>query len=246
MRHFIAFLASMVLAGCSSSAASLGQDSAGPNGTAQSASRDFALSGFDTVVLHGPDNAQIRIGDQFSVRAEGPVAVLDILDITVEDGVLEIHRQNDVDYSRREYRGHVNVFVTMPVVRGVAISGSGDMSVESGEGEEFNAAVSGSGDMSIGTVTANTGRFAISGSGDIAASGTARDIEAVISGSGDMAFADLRAETLRAAIRGSGDIDAYVTGSVEASFAGSGGVRARGGAECRSSGTGSGQVICTD
>ncbi|NNC71332.1 MAG: DUF2807 domain-containing protein, partial [Sphingomonadaceae bacterium] len=79
MRLITVFLTGMVLAGCSSSAATLAQDSASPSGAVQSASRDFALGGFDKVELYGPDNAEIRIGDQFSVRAEGPAALLDIL-----------------------------------------------------------------------------------------------------------------------------------------------------------------------
>lgn len=209
-------------------------------------SRSFAVSDFDRVELQGPDDAEVRIGDQFAVRAEGSPAILETLEIEVEEGRLEIGRQDDIDYRDPRYRGSARIFVTMPVVRGAAVAGSGDMTVEAGEGEEFSAAIAGSGDLAIGTVTATTGSFAISGSGDLSAAGTARDLETAIAGSGSMELADLRAETMRAAIQGSGEIDAYVTGRVEASFAGSGEVQARGGASCQSTSIGSGRLVCSD
>lgn len=242
MRPIFAFLLLSSVVACSSLEA---QTEMRTESTEEFVSRDFALSGFDGISLEAPSDVDVRIGDSFSVRAEARPALLDMLEFRVEDGVLVISCRDNVDYSHPRFRGGSRVFVTMPVVRKAAIAASGDMRVEAGEGDEFRAAIAGSGDLTVDTVTATRARFSIAGSGDLRAAGTARDIEASIAGSGDMALADLRAQTMRASIQGSGEIDAYVTGNVDASFAGSGQVRARGGAQCRSTSIGSGRLSCS-
>lgn len=273
-------MAALVAVGCSANAAQSADEPA-PSYTTGETMRDFALTGFDGVSLNGPDNADIRFGDSFSVRAEGDALLLSLIEVDIEDGVLRIGRVDNctaleitgqrVPDRRRDCRydwsqhDRAQIAVTMPVIRAAGVTGSGNMTVQGGNADEFKASIAGSGNLSVGpvttgesklsiagsgdlsveTLTATSVEFSVAGSGNIRTSGTVRDIEISIAGSGDIAASDLRAETLDANVSGSGEVDAYVTGTAEASFVGSGEIRTRGGARCTFSGIGSGRLICS-
>ena len=126
--------------------------------------RAFDASGFDAVVLHGPDDVEVVPGDAFSVRATGEESALAGLDVTSQDGVLHVERADGADFDG-------------------SVSGSGGVDVGGLRVERLDASVSGSGDVRAsvtGSVTAS-----IDGSGDVEVTGGA-ECRSDVSGSGEL------------------------------------------------------------
>lgn len=207
------------------------------------AERGFALADFDEVELRGPDNVEVTLGEEFSIRAVGDEAALEDLEVTVRGNTLRIGRESD-GWFDGDSEGRATIYVTLPRLTEVAVAGSGNMTVDRAEADEFEASIAGSGDLSIASLTARDTELSIAGSGTITIAGTAQDLEIDIAGSGNVEAADLRVATLEANIAGSGDVRGYATEAAEASLLGSGDVEVRGGARCRSNALGSGELRC--
>ena len=244
MRGPIVIAAMAALAACSgySSHARDGSGTAVRSG--ETAQREFALADFTEVSLRGPDNVEVSIGEAFAIRAEGDAEAIADLEIEVRGNTLRIGRDSD-GWFGGNHNGRATIYVTMPVVRGASISGSGDMTVERASSDRFEASIAGSGNLVIAALEAGSAEFDIAGSGDITAAGSSADVEIGIAGSGNVVIGDLRAERIDVSIAGSGDVDAFATDSVDASIVGSGDVRVRGGAQCQSSSMGSGDLRCS-
>ncbi len=112
--------------------------------------------------------------------------------------------------------------VLVPVLKGVSISGSGDILGEGRlETDIFAAAINGSGDMTI-TITASRMTAEISGSGSMDLTGEVNEFRASVRGSGDILAQNLRARHASVSIAGSGDCHLSVSDSLRAEISGSG------------------------
>lgn len=251
MRIIAYGLGMALLIGCTNGVAQESQaqpvrDTAGTAASGTETSRDYSVRDFDHVSLMTPDNVEINRGSAFAVTATGDSRILDELEITVEDGELEIaYRDREERNWRRPDVPAARITVTLPALNGVTLAGSGDMRVGSFSAQNFNASVAGSGDIIIAALQADSADLSVAGSGNLTIAGTARDIDLSVAGSGNVSASDFRAEEMDVSIAGSGDVDAYVTGRVTGSFVGSGDVAVRGGARCRSTTIGSGRLRCS-
>lgn len=212
-------------------------ESSGTGGT-----RSFAADGFTTVELRGPDDIDVKTGAKFSVVADGDPAVLDRLDIRVVDGTLRVGRRSGSNWSLGDQKG-VKVHVVMPRLEGAAVSGSGNLIADRGEGN-FGASIAGSGNLTIGELRATDAELAIAGSGDLQVGGTTSKLSASIAGSGDIDARGLTAASADISIAGSGNIQGTVKGPADVSIVGSGDVELGGGARCEVSKLGSGEARC--
>lgn len=208
------------------------------------AARGFALSGFDRVVLRGPDDVTVRVGPGFAVRAAGPQAELDRLDISVVGGELRVGRLRGGWGGRSYDDGGVTVTVTLPTLRGVSVAGSGNMRVDRATAPRFQAAVAGSGDLEIGALRARAAKLDVAGSGDLAVAGMATQLDISVAGSGDIDAARLASSALTVSVAGSGDVRAATSGRAAISIVGSGDVEVRGTRNCTVSTRGSGEARC--
>ena len=251
MRIIAYGLSVAALIGCTNSAAQESQAAPRDNpaelrvaGT--ETSRDYDLSDFNQVSLATPDTVEITQGSVFSIRAAGNSEILDELELTVENGELKIAYRYDHDRRwRRPDHRPATISIVMPNLNGVSVAGSGDMNIGQFASQGFEASIAGSGSIAIQSLQTDRAEFDIAGSGNLSVAGTAGAVELDIAGSGDVAAGNFRAQTLDVDIAGSGDVEAYVTGTVEASFIGSGDVTVSGGAQCRSSSIGSGELHCS-
>ncbi len=210
---------------------------------ASAAERSFPVSGFDRVNASGSEDVTITTGKAASVVATGPSERLDHLDIRVEGGVLKIgHKGNNWGWGVNNDKTRITV--TMPSLKGLRLSGSGDVTADKGSGPNFSVEVSGSGDVRIGSIDATEVALSTNGSGDIAAAGRCANLRVSISGSGDMALEGLSCANADIRIAGSGDVAASASTTAKVSVAGSGDVRIKGGARCSISKAGSGDVSC--
>lgn len=229
----------LILAACSAGNAETGE-AVEPRGTGPS--RDYDVSGFTSVSLRGSDDVDVRVGPDFSVRAQGPAAELDRLEIVREGDTLAIRRSG----SRLGWGGSeaVKVFVTMPRIAAAAVAGSGDMLVDRVEGARFSAAVAGSGNLSVTAMRVGEAALSLSGSGDLVAAGAARRLNVKLAGSGDVDAREVTAAAATVALAGSGDIRATVDGPATVSLGGSGDIELGGNARCTVSKSGTGDVRC--
>ena len=209
---------------------------------AQAGERSFSVPAFDRVIVSGSSDVVVATGKAISVRASGDDAALDRLEIKVEKGELQI--RNKSKGWNWTSNGKTRVVVTVPMLRGVDVAGSGNVVVDRIDVPEFSASVAGSGELKLPSLTTSKARFSVAGSGSVDADGRSSETKASVSGSGSLDIAGLKTGVLSASVSGSGEVDAFATTSASVSVAGSGDVRVRGGARCAVSKAGSGSVDC--
>ena len=73
-----------------------------------------------------------------SIRAEGDKALLEKLEIRVENGVLQIgYKKGNWSFGWRKDHGPVTVHVSAPSLTGAEVAGSGDMKIDKVDGGDF-------------------------------------------------------------------------------------------------------------
>ncbi|AII51720.1 head GIN domain-containing protein [Hymenobacter sp. APR13] len=187
----------------------------------------------------------LRQGSPQRVEVEATTADLARIETVVEGGRLRIStkQQNGKLWSNDNLEGPVTVYVTMPDVAELSVSGSGQIKAEGAmKAARLSLAVSGSGKILLPQLTASELKSAVSGSGEIQVAGTCPQHEARISGSGSILATELRTEASTIGISGSGNSRLYASRTLEASISGSGNVYMRGGATVSSKIAGSGRV----
>ena len=211
-------------------------------GTAYAYQRDNRdLKGFDEISLGVSAHLHLSIGNEFKVEMEGDEDDMDEIETKVENGVLKIRHERRSGWSWNMDR--VDIYVTMPEVNGLRVSGSGSIrSEDTIKSDDLELAVSGSGDLEV-DIDARMVNLSISGSGDVELSGKAGEFKSTISGSGGIDAFDLVIENCDVRISGSGSVRVEVTGSLDARISGSGSVYYEGDPEnVNSSTSGSGRV----
>ena len=221
-------------------ACSMGE--AGESG-GQPGTRNFQVGAFDKISLTGSSNVVVTVGGAPSVRAEGDSKHLEKLEITVENGVLQIgYKKGSWSFGRNH--GPVTVHVSAPSLSGAEIAGSGDMRIDKVQSEAFAAEIAGSGEMQVAALAARTASISIAGNGDVSVAGTADSAEIEIAGNGDVRAGGLQVRRASVSIAGSGNVETRATESADVDIMGSGDVVVTGGAKCSVSKMGSGDVRC--
>jgi hypothetical protein len=187
-----------------------------------------ALTGFDSVGVAVPCDADIRPGD-FKVELTIDQNLEGLVKTRLSGKSLEIETEDG-----KELKMDVacKLVIRLPHLTGIGVAGSGD-AVVSGfkESGAIDLAIAGSGNLDY---TGESGdlKAAIAGSGDMTLAGSAKHLDGSIAGSGDLDAHRLSAKDgADLSIAGSGNIRAHVEGGeVDASIAGSGDINWTGGA----------------
>lgn len=241
MPRFWLLTLAVPLAACGSSAPGhAAGDRIAPSGSGDV--RSYAVAGFTKVELEGSDDVDIRVGPEFSVRAEGPGSQLDKLDIRKDGDTLHIGSEHSWGMSFGSSK--VVVHVTLPALAAGSLAGSGDMTVDNVTGGAFVGSIAGSGNLSVAQLRVDRVEFNIAGSGDISARGQAKALALSIAGSGDFRARGLAASRAEISMHGSGDVTADVDGPAQVTMAGSGDVDLGPKAQCRTTKSGSGNIRC--
>lgn len=206
-------------------------------------SRSFAVAGFTRVEAAGSDTVDVRTGQDFSVRADGPKAVLDQLLIERRGDALHIGRKRGTHWNWGGHDG-ARIQVTMPRIDAASLAGSGEMRIDAVRGDHFAGAAAGSGSMKIGTLGVKSSRFEVAGSGEVHASGTSDRLDLSVAGSGDVDLSGVKAREANVEVAGSGSVRADIDGPAKVSVVGSGDVVLGDHARCTTSKFGSGTVRC--
>lgn len=211
----------------------------------QRGSRNFAVGAFDKISLTGSPNVVVTVGGAPAVRAEGDSALIEKLDIRVENGTLRIgYKKGNWSFGWRKDRAPVTIHVSAPSLTGAEVAGSGDMKIDKVEGGDFAGEIAGSGEIELASLRARNASFAIAGSGGVTAAGTAETADFEIAGSGDVRAGGLQVKRAKVSIAGSGNVEARAMETADIAIMGSGDVVITGGAKCSVSKAGSGDVRC--
>jgi hypothetical protein len=141
--------------------------------------------------------------------------------------------------------GQVRVYITMPVISALKVSGSGKIVASNSLGtKDLRLEVSGSGSVDIARLKAQQIETKISGSGSIKISGeNASSMNAAISGSGKLEATGLAVGSISVNISGSGNAHVYATETLDTRVSGSGSVIYKGHPRVNANATGSGKTV---
>lgn len=198
--------------------------------------KDFTQIGFG---ISG--NLYVNIGSEFKVELEGEKSVLDDIETVVNGSRLVIRKDN----WRLNMNEKVDVYITMPRLEGLGVSGSGRAEIRDAvKGSKLSLSVSGSGKLYPAEIDVTDLECSISGSGDIIANkkGKAGSADISISGSGGYSGELLAIDKADVSISGSGNCSCSVTGSLNARVSGSGNVTYSGNPRVDARVSGSGKV----
>lgn len=175
-----------------------------------------SISG-DIILAQGHDRPQ-------EVTVFGQENILDLLEMEVNDGILDIGFREPVG-SYDELR----IELVVRTLAYVSLDGSGTIKSPATfyKLNELNVNMNGSGEIML-KPEALTIHTAINGSGNISLYGIADKLFAAINGSGDIKCFGLVANDCDATIAGSGDVELIATESLNARIVGSGDIRYRG------------------
>lgn len=214
--------------------------------TGQTVKETRDVSTFEGVGLAFSGDIYITQGSPQKVVIEADKNVMEIIETRVEGGKLILKTQNG---SWRNL-GDIKVYITMPKINYLSISGSGDMICETGiNTQEIEVEVSGSGSVRVNKLASDEVEAVITGSGDITLAGSdhaARELDVKITGSGSFKGADLAAGEAIVTITGSGSATVHAVNELETNITGSGSVLYRGKPLVNASATGSGKTRSVD
>jgi len=177
-----------------------GSSSNGITGSGIAATQARSLAPFTSVLLAGSNNVAIRVGPKQSVVVHADSNLLRVVTTSVRFGILVIGNTPGSFTANSPMSVELNV----PSLKGVTLSGSG------------NVAVTG--------INTPTMTVTLLGSGNVSASGTTRRLDVIISGSGNAELQQLAARDAHAVVSGSGTIWLTASNSLDASVPGSGAI----------------------
>ncbi len=180
---------------------------------------------FEKVNLAGPIDVILEQGESHTVRVEATTEQLEKMTIYVENGGLYVDQRKSEP--GKTFDG-VKVFVSLPMIKGLSIAGSGDVTVPkalnvadmgisiAGTGDvtiaqlkchDLGISIAGTGDVTMGPVLANEVKCDVAGTGDVDFAGlTCMTLHNSIAGTGDMTFNNLDVEHVTSSIAGMGDV----------------------------------------
>lgn len=229
------------------------------------------VAAFAEVQLSTSVTVVVRQGSPQQVVVEAASEDLPKLQTEVVAGKLRIERVrpgthggllSGWDDKASQLAGPATVYVTLPTVRGLAVSSSGRLEAESIEGQRVRLAVSGSGQLRVAQLQAAQVRASLSSSGQVAVQQLRADtLEASVSGSGSLvaagtcAYSDLglsssgrldatslAVQSCQARLSGSGSCLVNVARTLDARLSGSGSLLVSGNPQINSRVSGSGRV----
>lgn len=206
---------------------------ASPDARAQemlSESRD--VESFARLAFNTPGTVYLEQGDTVSLRVEASSQeTLDRIRTRVRGDELVIDTEDgDQSWFDKLFgdKETLHVYVTMPNVRAISVSGTGEVIARTIlTAEELDLSIAGTGDIEA-EVDVTFLESDINGTGDAALSGRATRHRIRISGTGDVEAIDLETEETDVQISGTGDARVHATKSLRAQVSGLGDVTYRG------------------
>lgn len=194
-----------------------------PSGKTIQQERD--LANFNSIALAISADVYLTQGNGFSFIIEGDEDYLQEVKTEVRGNTLAIRTSNRVSFRWDDVK--VKIYITMPEVEALSISGSGDIIAKTPITSDFlTLGVTGSGDISIPKLSLNQLKASISGSGDLGLAGktVASSADISVTGSGDVHIKGIVFDSVDISVSGSGDAFVEVSKNLRARVSGSGSI----------------------
>lgn len=199
---------------------------------------------FSEVALRISAKLYIEQGSTQSVKIVAKSSTLEELITEVKGRTLNIRFPNKNFFWKNFHPGKIEIYITVPEIDGLSVSGSGNIIAENIESRILDLAVSGSGNIVIEELKTKRVKTSISGSGNVKIEngGVADEFSVSISGSGSVRAIGFEADNVEVHVSGSGNCSITSNGSIKARVAGSGNINYKGNPSIDSSVSGSGRV----
>ena len=184
--------------------------------------QELDVSDFNTIENLSSAEVSVIKGDSLQVLLSEYDNLIELWDVKVLENRLIIQT--------KQFSSLVNSKAKLTVIlpttlKGIKVSGSGDVELDGAFPELENASNSGSGNIK-GNVSTDYSKLQLTifGSGSINFTGSAEDLKAIIVGSGKMHLRDLEANNAICTVSGSGDMYVHALDSLKVIITGSGDV----------------------
>lgn len=184
------------------------------------------VGNFDFIAMNISGKVYLTQGDKNEVIVEADRDDLEKIRTEVRGGRLSISTRNERRWFSwgDDLDGRVNIYITVKELRGVSVSGSGDVISQNViKGDDFETSISGSGDIEI-ELDVRRIESKITGSGNIELKGSAQRARLGISGSGKYFAEELKVDDYEVSISGSGRASINTNGELDVRISGSGSV----------------------
>jgi hypothetical protein len=112
------------------------------SGTVKQETRNVA--DFDEIETSGAINAEVAVGDSFSVSVEADDNILQFIKTEVSGNTLKIHTEG-----KFSTKSKINVKISMPELRGLDINGASNVTAANVKGDSLNIKVNGASEVKI-------------------------------------------------------------------------------------------------
>ena len=189
----------------------------------QAEEEERSVATFSEISFKVPGTLHLTQGDKQSVKVVAEEETMEKLITEVKGRKLTVRFPNTTMFKNFN-PGKLDVYITVPDIDALALSGSGDIISEELSSRILELTMSGSGDLLIKKLDTEKLTANISGSGDIEINegGVADEFNSTISGSGSIKAEGFEATNVSVRISGSGNCYITSNGSVKARIAGSG------------------------
>lgn len=201
------------------------------------------VKNFTGLVVGGPIDVVVTMGDTESCKFEGDAEAIATLLAQVEGSTLVIRPQMSWKSWERKYDGKkITAYVHAKNLSSLTMSGSGNTEVNGALNTNSLAIVlSGSGNLSLSSKSKNISAV-LSGSGKLNITGEADNATVTLSGSAVFGGKDFSVSDLSTQMSGSGKVYMEVSDTINAVISGSASVYYTGNAEVKQTILGSGKV----
>jgi putative autotransporter adhesin-like protein len=211
-------IAALVLAALACSTITTGMNQVTGSGNLITETRTVGL--FTSIELDGSADVKVTLGTTQSVTVEADDNIVSLIETTVTNGKLIIGTKSLTNITSKD---GVHVTVVTASLKGVKLSGSGNIDVTGMTGPDLSVELPGSGNITI--------------------SGAADRMTIDLQGSGNVFCNELKAHSAVVSLKGSGNVKVYADKTLDANLSGSGNIQYTGNpAQVTKSVTGSGSI----
>ena len=198
---------------------------------------------FNRIQLAGIGDVELSQGEPASLEVEADDNIAQWIQTEVRGDTLVISIQGEHPGLNLKPTQPIRYYVTVPDVRGLEISGSGNIRSGSIDTDQMDLSISGSGDIQVDSLSAKSLESNINGSGSIEVKGgEVSEQNMTIAGSGNYSAAGLESQTASVTVSGSGSATVRVAETLNARIPGSGNIRYYGSPNVNEQVAGSGRV----
>ncbi len=201
-------------------------------GSADAATRNFTVTGFDRIRLEGPYRVKLTTGVAPFATADGSAAGLDALSLEVQGRTLIIRRKASVKSNAAQPLGPVAILVGTHELGAVWLNGSGAIAINRVKGQKFELGVSGSGAVEVGKLAVDRLGVSISGSATVALAGAVETASFSLSGPSSLDAAGLTTKAATIDADGSSSIKLTATDTAKVDGNGLATIELAGGPAC--------------